>query len=266
MSRPEDTPVQEEQSRSMEEASADYLPAPNRIEFRAPLRWVRLGWKDFRRAPWQSLVFGLLVVIVGYLITGLALLADNLLALFILLGGFLLVAPLVAFALYDTSRQLEMGRTPAVRHCWQAMRANLGNQLIFAVVLLVIMLVWARAAALVHVFFPAMASPHWQDLALFFAVGTAVGALFAAFVFGVSAFSLPMMMDRGADVISACITSLRAVASNKPAMVLWAALIVGAVLIGFVTAYLALAVTLPVIGYATWHGYREAIPRRAGDS
>jgi uncharacterized membrane protein len=36
-------------------------------------------------------------------------------------------------------------------------------------------------------------------------------------------------------------------------------LILFLVAIGFATAYLGLAIVLPVIGHATWHGYREAI-------
>jgi uncharacterized membrane protein len=30
-------------------------------------------------------------------------------------------------------------------------------------------------------------------------------------------------------------------------------------LVGLLTAYLGLAVLLPVLGYATWHGYQESI-------
>lgn len=40
-------------------------------------------------------------------------------------------------------------------------------------------------------------------------------------------------------------------------------LIVAAVAIGFATALLGLAITMPVIGHATWHAYREAIDASA---
>ena len=42
----------------------------------------------------------------------------------------------------------------------------------------------------------------------------------------------------------------------------WAAtgvLVLGLVLLGFATAYIGLAVVLPLIGHATWHAYRETV-------
>ena len=54
-------------------------------------------------------------------------------------------------------------------------------------------------------------------------------------------------------------TITNAVHKNKGVMVLWALLIVVLVALGFATAYLGLAVVLPIIGHATWHAYREAI-------
>jgi uncharacterized membrane protein len=55
------------------------------------------------------------------------------------------------------------------------------------------------------------------------------------------------------------IASINAVLNNKGVMVLWGAIIVAAVALGFLTAFLGLAVLLPLIGHATWHGYRETI-------
>ena len=61
----------------------------------------------------------------------------------------------------------------------------------------------------------------------------------------------------------AVITSVNAVLRNKPAMVVWAGIIVLGLLIGFATAFVGLAVVIPVIGYATWHGYRDTIDASA---
>lgn len=238
-----------------------YVPLgrPRRLPLAAPLRWLRLGFRDLRRAPLHSLGYGALFVLMGYLLLGLAWLGGNYVLLFTLATGFVLIAPVLAFALYDISRQLEAGEAPSFAHSLQTMRENLLAELVYAGVLTVVLLVWARAAALVHVFFPSRGQPGLADLAGFLAVGSAVGAVFAALVFSVSAFSLPMMMDRRADVITAVLTSIRAVLANKAVMLLWGALIVAAVALGFATGLLGLLVTLPLIGHATWHGYRETI-------
>jgi uncharacterized membrane protein len=50
---------------------------------------------------------------------------------------------------------------------------------------------------------------------------------------------------------------------NKPAMVVWICLILLATLIGFATAFIGLVVTMPLIGHATWHAYRETIDASA---
>jgi len=44
------------------------------------------------------------------------------------------------------------------------------------------------------------------------------------------------------------------------------ALIVGLVLLGFATAFVGLAVVLPLIGHATWHAYRETVQSEAAET
>ena len=131
--------------------------------------------------------------------------------------------------------------------------------MIFAVVLLVIFLVWARAAVLVTVFFPASGQPELGDLVSYLLVGSAVGAVFAAVTFAASAFSLPMLMHRNVDVITAIVTSVNAVLRNKRAMLVWMVLVLVLFVLGIATAFVGLAVAIPVVGYAAWHGYLETI-------
>lgn len=242
-------------------ADADYVPVgrPRPLTLLAPLRWLRLGWQDFRRAPLPSLAYGSLFTLAGWLLAGLAWSEGSYLLLFSLVTGFVLVAPVLAFALYDVSRQRERGERPSCRHSFQTMRENFAGTLVFAVTLGVLLLVWMRAAAMVHVFFPTTGEPALGELLSFFAVGSAVGAVFACVAFGISAFSLPMMLDTGADAVTAVITSFRVVGANKGPMLVWAAVIAAATALGLATAFLGLMVTLPLIGHATWHGYREAV-------
>jgi uncharacterized membrane protein len=77
-------------------------------------------------------------------------------------------------------------------------------------------------------------------------------------------------MDRKADLVTAVVSSFNAVMRNKAAMFLWALLIALAVVLGMATALVGLAITLPLIGHATWHAYQETIdssawPRHPGD-
>lgn len=229
----------------------------------APLRWLSLGWQDLMAAPLPSLSYGSIVLLLSYLISLIAWYYGSVYLLLAMLSGFIFIGPVMAVGLYSISRQLQAGRQPVLGYCLREGRRHLGNLLVFAVILLVVVLVWARAASMVHVFFPVDGDPELADFALFLGVGTAVGTLFAAIVFCASAFSLPMLLDRRADTVTAVLTSINAVLRNKPAMLLWAGLIVAIVLLGFATGLLGLALGMPVIGHATWHAYQETIDASA---
>lgn len=225
----------------------------------AALEWIRLGWNDLRRAPRQSLTYGLVMVLLSYLITAFTLWWGNLGLYLGLISGFVFVGPWLALTLYAISIRLERHEPVSLLRSIDDARQQLGNALVFAVILTVVFLVWARAATILHVFFPAGSDRGLKDLAWFLGIGSSVGALFSAIVFAVSAFSLPMLMDRKVDTVTAVVTSVNAVLRNKPAMAVWAMLIVACVLLGLLTAYLAFLVLLPLLGHATWHAYRQTI-------
>ncbi|MCB1784983.1 MAG: DUF2189 domain-containing protein [Chromatiaceae bacterium] len=231
----------------------------NRLDFSAPLRWLRLGWHDLNRARAQSLTYGTGLAVFAFVVAALVWSGGNVVALFSLGMAFILAGPVLAFGLYSISRQLELGREPRLGVCWSESRNHLRNELLFALVMLVVLLVWARAASMVHVFFPIgedLGVVGWLE---FLAVGSAVGSIFAAIVFSSSVVALPMMLDRGTDAITSALTSIGAVLNNKGVMLLWALMILALVLVGFATAFIGLVVVLPLIGHASWHAYRETV-------
>jgi uncharacterized membrane protein len=174
------------------------------------------------------------------------------------------MAPVLCIGLYAISAQLERGQPVSlVRALRAGFRRYLGNELVFALVLLVLFLVWARAGAMVSVFFPARGNPTLADLTLYLAVGSAVGAVFAALTFSISAFSLPMIVHRDVDAVTAVVTSINAVLRNPLPLTLWLCIIVAGLVVGAATAFVGLAVILPVIGHAVWHGYLDTIDASA---
>jgi uncharacterized membrane protein len=229
----------------------------------APLGWVKNGWQDFRSAPAQSLSYGLVIAALSWAVTAVGLKMGSYWAVLVLLSGFVFVAPVLALGLYSISRQLGAGLKPSLGRCFGEQRRGLGTAMVFALALLVVFLVWARAGSMLHVFFPVEGHPDWRQLAGFLAIGSAVGSVFALVTFAFSAFSLPMICDRDTDAITAVVTSINAVLRNKPAMLVWILLIVGLTAVGFATALIGLAVTIPLLGYATWHGYRDTIDASA---
>jgi uncharacterized membrane protein len=180
--------------------------------------------------------------------------------LFAMLGGFVFMAPVICIGLYAISAQLERGQPVSLFRALRAgCRRYIGNELVFSLVLLVLFMVWARAGAMVSVFFPVRGNPTLADLGVYLSIGSAVGAVFAVLTFSVSAFSLPMIMHRRVDAVTAVVTSINAVLRNRLTMMLWLAIIVVGLLLGAATAFIGLAVILPVIGHAVWHSYLDTI-------
>lgn len=243
-------------------AGTDELPfvAPCRdLKITAAFRWLKLGWHDLTQAPRQSLTYGLIMLMMSYLITALAWWWGSLGLYLGLVSGFVFIGPWLALTLYSISLHVEKNEPVSLRRSLSDARKQVSNAMVFAVILTVVFLLWARAATVIHVFFPDTSAYQLKDLAWFLGIGSTVGAIFCAIVFAASAFSLPMLMDRETDTVTAVVTSVNAVLRNKPAMMVWAMVIGVCIIVGLLTAYLAFLVLLPLLGHATWHAYRQTI-------
>jgi uncharacterized membrane protein len=225
----------------------------------APARWMRLGWADLRLAPRQSLGWGAVTALLSLAISAIAWRWGSFWLLLAMLSGFVFIAPMLAIAPYSISAQLARGQRPSLRRCIADQLRLRGTAMVFALVLLVIFLVWARAASMISVFFPFEGDPAWRELLPYLAIGSAVGSIFALLCFSVSAFSLPLMHQYDVDAITAVVSSFNAVLRNKRAMVVWVGIIVAAVLLGAATGFLGFVVIMPLLGHATWHACRETL-------
>ena len=226
----------------------------------APFRWIKLGVADLLHAPQQSLLYGLAVAVMIGVVSLLAWFRGSQWIMFAMLGGFVFLAPLTCIGLYAISAQIERGLPPLmIRSLRAAFKRHFGNAMIFAIILLIIFLVWARAAIMITVFIPTDGELTFRELWPYLSFGSIVGAVFAGVTFSASAFSLPMIMHRNVDSVTAIVTSVNAVLRNKGAMLVWVTIIIASLLIGLVTAFVGLVVIVPVIGYAAWHGYLETI-------
>ena len=231
----------------------------NDLSPRSPLRWLKQGWGDFMAAPGLSFAWGVFCFLVSVCVATAAWKLGGLVWLISVVSGFVLVAPLLAFGMYSVSRQLCMGKKPTLMRTLRATRKPLGNSLIFTFVLLIVFLLWARAAAMVHIFFPTQGAVELGDLFTYLGVGSAVGAVFATVCFAVSVFSLPFIANRDVDAVTAVVSSINAVLRNRWTMFFWAIVVAVLTAVGFATALVGFIVIIPWLGYATWHAYRDAL-------
>lgn len=226
----------------------------------APFGWLRKGFADLKASPKASIGYGLVMAGIMALVSALAWFYGTHWFMFAMIGGFVFLAPLGCIGLYAISAQLERGQPVSLtRNLSAALKRYFGNQMIFALALMVIFLVWARAATMLSIFLPDTGNPAIEDLTGYLAIGSFIGAIFATVTFSASAFSLPMIMHRDVDTITAIVTSINAVLRNKLAMIVWLGLIMLGLVIGLFTAFIGLIVILPIIGFGAWHGYLETI-------
>jgi len=228
------------------------------LDWRAPLRWLRLGWQDVRAAPVVTAIFGALVVLVSLGVSALAWELGRFALLAALLSGFVFIAPLLAVGMYAVSRSLESGRTPTLAGSAHLVRRVVGQAAVFALVQMVVLFTWSRAGMMVNAFLP-IEPDNLRSLIEFLALGSVFGAVFAAFTFAATAFSLPMIADRDVDMITAIVSSIHAVLRNKRVALLWGCLIVLFTILGFATLLIGLGILMPWLAYAAWHSYRETL-------
>jgi uncharacterized membrane protein len=79
-------------------------------------------------------------------------------------------------------------------------------------------------------------------------------------LFATNVISLPLLLDREVDFVTAMITSVKAVTASPGPMLAWAALIAVALFVAMLPAFLGLFLVLPVLGHASWHLYRRILP------
>jgi uncharacterized membrane protein len=232
--------------------------------------WLAAGWRDFWFAPVVSLCYGGVFAGLAAALS-IGLFSYGLEALILPLGGgFLLIGPVAALGLYETSRRLETYESVELVDITRAAFRMAGRASFFAAILGFIYLVWVQIAfLLVMLFMGTSQLPPAKEfiptllftppgLALLL-VGTCAGSLLALLVFCLSVVSVPLLMTRDVDAVTAVRTSVAAVVQNPKPMLLWAGLIAGFMVLGLATLFVGLVVVFPLIGYATWHAFRDIV-------
>jgi uncharacterized membrane protein len=241
------------------------FPPIRRVSMWHAFTWLRLGWLDYRTSGGASIFYGICFTIMAVILRLILNNAPEYLSA--LSCGFLLLGPVLALGLYDISRRLEYVRSGLLGSVF-SMRGRWSNIGILALVLAVVMMIWARASLIIFALFynkgmPTMHGFLQQLFSLsnldFILVYAIIGFIFASIVFAISWVSIPLMLDRDTDAISAMIISCVALFINVPLTLLWALLIVALVVVSFLTWNLGFLLTMPVIGHATWHAYREVV-------
>lgn len=232
---------------------------------------LQAGWRDFRRKPMMGLFFSLIYVTGGWLLYLLFFVTEQIWASLPITVGFPLIAPFLAVGLYEVSHRLEQGDTDFRRNdifgvVW---RQRLRQLPLMSWVIIVYFLFWSFFA---HMLFALFMGPSalmnvtssysyllQPEGLVMLLVGTGFGAIFAFVLFCLTAISLPLLLDKELDFVTAMLTSIAVIKCNPKVMIAWGITIAALTFVAMLPALLGLFIALPVLGHASWHIYRRAL-------
>jgi uncharacterized membrane protein len=236
------------------------------VAMRQPREWLRRGWDDVKQIGKPGLAHGALIAILGAVLLMLG--SSHLYLTAAAVTGYLLVGPVMTTGLCELARRRAARERLGFDESLQALTRNPEGLLHFAGVLALIALLWFVFSAVVletafSASVPSLSVALWGGAAPMNAAQmlgyVGAGAILAAFVFTVSVVAVPLLIDRHATAGEAIRASARATVANLPAMLVWSALIVVVTAIGFVTLLVGMVIIAPLLGYATWHAYRDLV-------
>jgi uncharacterized membrane protein len=228
------------------------------------------GWADFRAAPRFGLFFGGVYALVGIAIFLQLWVLDQPFWIVPFAFAFPLIGPFAAIGLYEVSRRREAGEpldwAEVLGVVWSKRDSQIPSM---AFIVLAGFMVWMWVASMiVIIFLGRMSFAVYSDFGAILStpsglamlvVGGLAGAAIAFVLFAITAVSLPMLLDRDIDYVTAMVTSWQAVMSNLHPMLTWGWIVAGSLFVAMLPLFLGLIVVLPVLGHATWHLYRKVI-------
>lgn len=229
---------------------------------------LRAGVRDFRRAPQFGLFFSAVYVVGGFVMLWVG--AGHVSWILATSLGFPLFAPFAAAGLYEVSRRMDT-KEPLE---WQGILGIVWNERTrqlpwLGAIIVIYFLFWTFLAHMIFALFMGLSTMTnvMQSFDVFLTINglmmisveLAIGAVLAFLLFSLTVVSLPLVLDREVDFVTAMLTSMKVVRANLFVMLVWACLIAILSLLALLPWFLGLMVVLPVLGHATWHLYRRAL-------
>lgn len=232
---------------------------------------LRAGLADFVALRSDVIFAAMLYPVIGICLMWAAVHKGVLPLMFPLASGFALVGPVAAIGLYELSRRREAGESPGWLDSLSVWRApGIGAIIGLGIGLAVLLVLWLTTAWIIYsltmggVTYPdtrtfvtdVFTTPEGLALIL---IGIPAGFAFALVALAVSVISFPLMLDRDIGLPRAVAASIDLTRKSPVTVLTWGAVVAAGLVVGAIPMLLGLAVTLPILGHATWHLYRRAV-------
>jgi uncharacterized membrane protein len=248
------------------------VPEMRDVDFSMLRIALQRGWADMKTAPGFGLIFAAAYVAVGLALAAVTLATGQTYWLIFAAVGFPLVGPFAAVGLYEVSRRIEQGRALDAYKIFGVIAQQGRRQLpSICAIIIMIFLFWFFIAHMIFALFLGLSTmtnvSSSFDIYLtasgltMLAVGTLIGAIFALLLFSVTVVSMPLLLDREVDFVTAMIASVQTVTHNPAPMLAWALTIAGFTFLAMIPAFLGLFIALPLLGHASWHLYDQIATR-----
>lgn len=183
--------------------------------------------------------------------------------------ALLLLGPFLAAGLYVTTRRHLAGEKIGIRASFALYgRQRHSSLALLGLFLMFVLAMWIVATAVLFAVKVTTLAPTSSGYVTMLGGGLdplttvfmlASGLLLAGAVFASSVVAVPSIVDRDAGPVAAVQASWRAVLGNIGPMERWAGVIVALMIVGALTAFFGMLVIFPLLGYASWHAYRDLI-------
>jgi uncharacterized membrane protein len=251
-----------------ETPAASPLPEIGRVTLGELWICLKEGFVDFLLAPQYGLAFSAVYVVGGFLLVWLG--AGTVSWTLTISLGFPLVAPFAAVGLYEVSRRIEAGLPlewgAVLAVVWQERTRQIPWM---GAIIVIYLLFWTFLAHMIFAVFMGLSTAVnvSSSFEMFLtpeglrmvAAEIVVGAALAYLLFAMTVVSLPLLLEKEIDFVTAMILSIRTVSENFVVLTIWAVIIAILSILALAPWFLGLMIVLPILGHATWHLYRRAL-------
>jgi uncharacterized membrane protein len=239
------------------------------LTFEAIADALAAGWRTANATRAVSIAYAGIFTVIGAVIIGALLAAGRTPFVITAAGAFMLVGPAILAGFFAVARKVGAGGTAHFATVRDGFTQASVAVWVIAMVCALLFMIFITDVAILYSYmiggdpiFPVDIVPVGANVASFVLWGLLSGAVIAFLLFAVSAFAVPLLCDRRADLVGAVVASVRIVLRHFIASMSWA-LLLSAATIGSILLLPLFPLVLPVMAYASHALYTAVLPDSA---